>query len=390
MKKLLIISILLLVIISGCTSNKKEKDNIDKMLDEMSLEEKIGQMMIIFYRSDKMDSTLKKSLDTVKPGGFILFSENFSNYDNSIKLIKEIKETSKIPMFISIDEEGGRVQRLLALKEEVSNVPSMYDVGKMGDLNLTEGVGRVIGEELRVFGINLDFAPVLDIYENKDNTVIGNRSFGEDKETVSKQALAFANGLSRTGVIPVYKHFPGHGNTSVDSHYELPVVTKTKNELLNDELVPFKDAIDNGAEIIMIGHLAVPKITGDNTPASLSRKLITDLLKDELGYKGLVITDALNMGALTNNYTQDEVYVKAINAGVDILLMPPGSINALESIKKSVESGLISEDTINKSVRKILELKYNKSSVVKEYDKYLDKSYLNSDEHKEILNKIKK
>ena len=385
MKKFVLI-IIMMVMLVGCTSSKKEEDFIDKKINEMTLDEKIGQMMIIFYRNGNMDSTLKSSLDTVKPGGFILFNENITTYENTLKLVKDIKATSKIPMFISIDQEGGSVQRLSMLSE-ASKIPYMYYVGKMNDEKLSEEVGKVVGEELRVIGVNMDFAPVLDIYENKENTVIGKRSFGESKEVVSKQALAFSKGLESTGVIPVYKHFPGHGNTKEDSHYELPVVSKTKEELLNDDLVPFKEAIKNDAKVIMIGHLAVPEITHDNTPASLSRELITDLLKNELGYNGIVITDALNMGALTKNYNQDEIYVKAINAGVDILLMPPGSVKALESIKKSVNDGLISEDTINKSVKKILKLKYD--MIEKDYDKYLDKSYLNSDSHKEVLSKIK-
>ena len=184
----------------------------------------------------------------------------------------------------------------------------------------------------------------------------------------------------------VYKHFPGHGNTSVDSHEDLPIVTKTKEELLKDDIIPFMDAIKNGEEVIMIGHLAVPSITGDNTPASLSRKIITDLLKNELGFKGLVITDALNMGALTNNYTQDEVYIKAINAGVDILLMPNGSKDALNTIRDAVNKGMISEDTINNSVRKILTLKYK--YIEDDYDEYLDSSQLNSKAHQKIINKV--
>ena len=167
---------------------------------------------------------------------------------------------------------------------------------------------------------------------------------------------------------------------------DLPVVTKTKEELLKDDIIPFMDAIKNGEEVIMIGHLAVPSITGDNTPASLSRKIITDLLKNELGFKGLVITDALNMGALTNNYTQDEVYIKAINAGVDILLMPNGSKDALNTIRDAVNKGMISEDTINNSVRKILTLKYK--YIEDDYDEYLDSSQLNSKAHQKIVNKV--
>ena len=393
-RKLVIMFLLLFVIIlfSGCEKEKtKEEIDVEKTVEEklsnMTLDEKIGQMLIIFYRNDKYDSTLESSLKTVKPGGFILFKENFSNYNDSLELIKKIKESSDIPMFISIDQEGGKVQRLIELEDkEITRIPAMYYVGEANDTKLTKDVGKVIGEELRVFGINMDFAPVMDIYENKDNVVIGKRSFGTDYKTVSKHALALGEGLKETGIIPVYKHFPGHGNTSEDSHYYLPVVKKTKEELLKDDLLPFMDAIKNNEDIIMIGHLAVPDITGDNTPASLSRELITDLLKKELGFKGLVVTDALNMGAISNNYTWEEIYVKAVNAGVDILLMPPSSKDALKTIRQAVDKGLISESTINESVRKILTLKYSK--IDKDYDNYLDSSYLNSVKHKKIIDKV--
>ncbi len=386
-----ILIIFIIVLFSGCESKTKEEVNMEKRVEEklsnMTLDEKIGQMLMIFYRKDTVDNTLRDSLKTVKPGGFILFAENFTSYDQSLKFIKEVKSSSDIPMIISVDQEGGRVQRIKELSDkEISIIPAMNYVGKMDDTKLTKDIGKVIGEELRVFGINMDFAPVMDVWENKDNTVIGKRSFGDTPEFVSKHALAFGEGLKETGIIPVYKHFPGHGNTSVDSHEDLPVVTKSKEELLKDDIIPFMDAIKNGEEVIMIGHLAVPSITGDNTPASLSRKIITDLLKNELGFKGLVITDALNMGALTNNYTQDEVYIKAINAGVDILLMPNGSKDALNTIRDAVNKGMISEDTINNSVRKILTLKYK--YIEDDYGEYLDSSQLNSKAHQKIVNKV--
>ena len=360
---------------------------MEEKLSKMTLDEKIGQMMIIFYRKGEVDDTLRNSLNKVKPGGFILFKENITTYEDTLKLIKEIKASSDIPMFMSIDQEGGNVQRLKALTDKpVSDIPYMADVGLVDDLEYTEAVGNVIGKELRVFGINMDFAPDIDVLE-VDSNVIGKRSFGSDANKVGEQGLALAKGLEKTNIIPVYKHFPGHGCTSTDSHYALPVINKTKEELLNSDLIPFKKVIENGAEVIMIGHLAIPNISGDNTPASLSKELINDLLIKEMGFKGLVVTDALNMGALTNNYTQDEVYVKAINAGVNILLMPPGSIDALKSIKKSVKDGLISEELIDNSVRKILELKYNK--IQDTYDEYLDSSVLGSDYHQEVLSRIK-
>lgn len=373
--------------------NETEIDNIEKRvndtLENMTLEEKIGQMMIVYYTSSTMDNTLKSALTDVKPGGFILFKDNITTYDNTLKLIKDIKSTSDIPMFISIDQEGGNVQRLLSLSDkEVSNIPYMSEVGETNDTALAEEVGKVIAEELRAFGINMDFAPVIDVYSNKDNTVIGKRAFGSDSELVSRMGIALAKGLLDNGVIPVYKHFPGHGNTAVDSHSALPIVDKTKEELLSLDLVPFKDAIENGAEVIMIGHLAVPKITNDNIPASLSKSLITDFLKGEMGYNGLVITDALNMGALTNYYSQEEIYVKAIEAGVDLLLMPSSSRKALATIKEAVEEGIITEEQINESVRKILTLKYK--YIEEDYNNYLPESTLNSNDHQEILNKIEK
>ncbi len=395
MKKICLFLIVVTIgfLLVGCsdnnTDNKVNKDDIEKELEKMTLDEKIGQMLIIYYTKGKMDNTLRNSLATVKPGGFILFADNFTNYEDSLELIKEIKNSSKIPMFIAIDQEGGNVQRLKKLSDrEVTKIPYMYDVGSVDDVEYTKEIGRVIAEELRVFGVNMDFAPVIDVYENKDNTVIGKRSFGDRPEFVSKHGIALANSLSNNGVIPVYKHFPGHGNTSTDSHEDLPIVNKSKEELLNSDLIPFKDAIKDGAEIIMIGHLAVPSITGDNTPASLSKELITDFLKDELGYKGLVITDALNMGAITKNYSNDEKYVKAINAGVDLLLMPGSSKEALASIKKSVESGLISEDRIDDAVRKILALKHKR--IYENYKEYLDETYLCNDDHREVISKTKK
>lgn len=388
MKKVLIVFITVLLFITGCGSKDttKELSKAEQLMKDMTLEEKIGQMLIVYYRASEADSNLANILNEVKPGGFILFGENFESYEQAKKMIDTINSTSDIPMFMSVDQEGGRVQRIKNLSDaNVTIIPSMNRVGNMNDEKLSYDVGRVVGEELRVFGINMDFAPVLDIYSNVDNTVIGNRSFGNTSEIVTKMGLSFAKGLQSTGVIPVYKHFPGHGDTSEDSHYTLPVITKTKEQLEELELIPFKEAIKNNAKVIMIGHLAVPNITGDNTPASLSKKVINDWLKEELGYKGLVITDALNMGALTNDYSKKEIYVNAINAGVDLLLMPSPSKEAVRIIKEAVANGEISEKQIDESVLKILELKCDELYKDNKYTK----DYLGSTEHQEIISKIK-
>lgn len=386
MKKILCL-ILLVVIVTGCNINNQNinDDSVNQLLTSMTLEEKIGQMLIVSYRSTVADNNLISILNEVKPGGFILFSENFESYEQTIKFMKDINDTSDIPMFISIDQEGGRVQRLKKLTDNnVTIFPSMLSLGNTNDKELSYLVGKALGEELRVFGINMDFAPILDIYSNPSNTVIGDRAFGTNSEIVSKMAISFSHGLESTGIIPVYKHFPGHGDTKDDSHYDLPVITKTKEELMKFELLPFINAINDGAEVIMIGHLALPNITGDNTPASLSKEIITDLLIEELGFDGIVITDALNMGALTNNYTKKEIYINAINAGVDILLMASPSREAVSIIKEAVLNGEISEDRINISVEKILRLKEEKLKNNKTYSR----EYLGSKEHLDIISKI--
>ena len=366
MKKTLIFLVAILLLIVGCNSKEEEENNmysdeIDKRVNEtmenMTLDEKIGQMIIVSYSSFKMDNTLEKALTEVQPGGFILFDNNISNYNDTLKFIKDIKSKTKIPMFISIDEEGGKIQRLHMLEEETTYVPYMYDLGLLDDTEVTYKVGKVLAEELRVFGINMDFAPVIDVYSNPDNTVIGQRSFGEDAHLVSRHGLALSKGLEDNGVISVFKHFPGHGNTSVDSHEALPIVDKTKEELMNLDLIPFVDAINSGVDVIMIGHLAVPSITGDNTPASLSKKLVTDFLKEELEFDGLVVTDALNMKALTNYYKDEEICAKATEAGVDILLMPSTSRNCVKSIKNAINKGTITEERIDESLYRILSVK---------------------------------
>lgn len=255
----------------------------------------------------------------------------------------------------------------------------MYELGKTQDTNLAYQVGKVMAEDMRVLGINVVNGPVCDIFSNFNNKVIGTRSFGSDKNLVADMCTSLGKGLEDNGIIAIYKHFPGHGDTIVDSHTSLPVINKTYEEILNNELIPFKKAIETDAKIMMIGHIAFPKLTNEIIPATLSKKIITDLLKNQLGFNGLVMTDALNMGALKNNYTDKEIYVMAINAGVDILLMPNDAYDAVNIIKEN-----ISIERINESVKKILLFKYTYIE-----DNILDESYFNNLEHQKIINKIK-
>lgn len=370
------------------------QQKINKMLDKMSLDEKIGQMLMVDYRTSTYDPTVYNSdmesgIKSVQPGGFILFGENIKGYNQVSTLIKGMQSDSKIPMLISIDQEGGRVQRIKNLSDATPTIiPAMQKLGDTSNPNLAYDVGTVIGEELNAFGINMDNAPDMDIWSNPKNTVIGDRSFGTNANIVSKMGLPLARGLKNSNIIPVYKHFPGHGDTDVDSHYGLPVVNKTKSELYDLELKPFISAIKDGAEVIMVAHIALPNITGDNTPASLSKVIVNDLLRKELGFKGVVITDALDMKALTENYSTSQILINAINAGDDILLMPSFSTDTISTIKDAIKDNKISEKQIDDAVRRILALKYKAGLFDKQ--KLNNKSILGSTQHQAIINQISK
>lgn len=373
-------------------SPKKESDEellnkkVEETLSQMTLDEKIAGMMIIDIQKPTLEESDYTFLKEFAPGGFILFSPNITTYQTTLKEIKKIKETSKIPLFISIDEEGGKVARLDSLQDiKVTKIPEMYSVGKT-DASTAYEVGKILGYKLGVFGINMDFAPCADIYSNPQNTVIGKRAFGSEAALVSTMSENLAKGLLETGIIPVYKHFPGHGDTATDSHYGLPIIEKNYEQLLESELKPFLDAVKNNAEVIMVGHLAVPQITGDTTPASLSKVMIDDILKTKMGYKNLVITDSLKMGAITSYYTESQIYEMAINAGVDILLMPKDPQKAFEVIKDAINKGTIKESQIDESIKKILKLKYK--MIENNYNTYLPSNYLNSSDYNVILDKI--
>lgn len=355
------------------------EDKVNEIMSKMTIEEKIGQMLIIYDTHENVDDELKQFINDIKPGGFIINQSNITTFAKTKKYIEDLKINSEIPLIISIDQEGGKVQRLQNLEDKKATyVPSMLDLGKTNDLNLAYEVGKVLAEDMRTLGINVVYAPVCDVFSNPYNEVIGNRSFGSDPNLVANMCVSLGKGLEDNGIIATYKHFPGHGDTTTDSHTSLPIIDKTYEELLNNEFIPFKNAIENDAKIIMIGHIAFPNLTNNDTPSSLSKEIVTDLLKNKLGYDGLVITDALNMGALTNNYSNEEIYVKAVQAGVDILLMPNDAKGAIDTIKKN-----IFVERIDESVKKILLFKYTYLK-----DNELDESYLNSKEHQEIINRI--
>ena len=260
-------------------------------------------------------------------------------------------------MFLAVDEEGGKVSRL-AEKLKVDNVGDMADIGSTGDVTKAYEAMKSVGTYMSGFGFNLNFAPVADVLTNEKNTSIGDRSFGKDPTTVAGMVTSAMKGLEEAGVTACIKHFPGLGDASEDTHNGLAVIDKSLDELKATELVPFISAIEGGANMIMIGHMSLPQIVGDNTPVTMSKEIISDLLRAELGFNGVVITDAMNMGAITEYYGADEAAIRALKAGADMVLMPENFKTAYEGVIEAVKDGTISEDRINNSLKRVFRIKY--------------------------------
>ena len=354
-----------------------EPDYIQLQLDSMTLDEKVAQMLIVNSPAPAYADQELERLKSTPYGGYILMGSAYGTLADTRAMIEKYQKSAKTPLIITTDEEGGIVQRLQSLTDvKPTDIPDMYSVGETGDLEYAKTIGKVLAEELRTIGINVDMAPDADVFSNPYNTVIGRRSFSKDPEIVAKMSQALAEGLENNGVTATYKHFPGHGDTAVDSHKALPIINRTKAELDSCDLIPFKNAIEKGAKFIMIAHIAVPQITGDTTPATLSYKITTDLLRNELGYQNLIITDGLNMGALTSNYTEAEIYQKSVEAGADLLLLPEDPELAISTIKSTIP-----ESRIDESVYRILKFKHNHLSNYK----FLDSSYFGSSTHAEAV-----
>ncbi|NLB20096.1 MAG: glycoside hydrolase family 3 protein [Clostridium sp.] len=343
------------------------KTESEIILEKMTLEEKIGQLFIVRPESLHQDQTnigtveideeMKETIKTYPVGGVVLFSENIVSPEQLTTFIKSLQLESQIPLFMGIDEEGGRVSRIAQSPNfEVPQFKSMGNIGETNDDDNARNVGLVIGSYLKDYGFNLNFAPVADINTNPDNIVIGNRSFGSDPELVSRMVLAEIKGLHEAKIMSCTKHFPGHGNTKGDTHEGYVSIDKTWAELEDQELIPFIHSLDL-TDMVMISHITTPNITSDQMPASLSKEMIEGKLRKELGYKGVIISDAMEMEAVAKEYTSSQIAVKGILAGLDLILMPKDFVEAFNSIKMAVEEGMISEARIDESVLRILELK---------------------------------
>lgn len=339
--------------------SKQTKDTIEAMINNMTIEEKIGQMVIVGVEGDAISSNIQRMIQEYHVGGFIFMGKSVKNTTQLLKLVNDIKTTNsdnETPLFLSIDQEGGRVDRL---PDEFKEYPTNEEIGKINNKELSYNIGRAMAYEISSFGFNMDFAPVLDINSNPKNTVIGDRAFGTSSQIVSSLGVETMKGLRDSNVISVVKHFPGHGDTAVDSHVGLPKVNKDLRSLNSSELIPFREAIKNNVDGIMIAHILLPKIDS-KYPATLSKVVISDILRGHMGFKGVVITDDMTMGAITKNYRVGDAAVQSINAGSDIILIAHDyskGIDVINSIVSAVNNGNIKMDRIDESLYRILKLK---------------------------------
>jgi len=327
----------------------------------MTLRQKIGQMTFAGLRSSKLDEEFARLIEEYKIGNVILFSRNVENAlqvkNLNIELQKLIRGQTGYPAFISIDQEGGMVTRLT---QDCTNMPGAMAVAATGNPDNARIAGEITGRELRALGININLAPVMDVNSNPANPVIGVRSYGDTPETVSSYGIQMMRGLKNSGVMAVLKHFPGHGDTSVDSHLDLPVIDKPLCELEKADFMPFKNAIDCGAEAVMTSHILFPQICNDNYPATMSRTIITGLLKERMGFKGLVMTDCLEMDAIKKYYGTAKGAVEAIKAGADMVFISHSAglvKEAVELIENAVMTGELPVERLDEAVDKILKYK---------------------------------
>ena len=339
-------------------------DVVEAIISEMTLEEKVAGLFVVtpeaitgVNTATQAGEGTKKALEKYPVGGLIYFAKNIQSEEQIKKMIESSVSYCKYPLFIAVDEEGGEVSRL-AEKLKLDNVGDMVDIGSTGDTAKAYEAMKTVGTYMSGYGFNLNFAPVADILTNEKNTSIGDRAFGSDATMVAGMVTSAIKGLEETGVTACVKHFPGLGDASDDTHNGLAVIDKSLDELKQTELVPFISAIENGVNMIMIGHVSLPQVVGDNMPVTMSKEVISDLLRSELGFNGVVITDAMNMGAITEYYGADEAAIRAFKAGADMVLMPEDFELAYEGVVEAVQDGTISEDRINNSLKRVFRIKY--------------------------------
>lgn len=345
------------------TAEEMKAETIQKIMVGLSAEEKAGQLLMADFRQNAdgtgmtvLSKEAKEAIDAYHIGGVILFAENLDTAEQTKELTKAIQKTADIPAFIGIDEEGGLVSRL-----KKSNIPH-EQIPAAAEITDAAAAGDTIGRELAELGINVDFAPVADVNTNPDNPVIGTRAFSADPAEAAEKVGQFIAAMEQTGVSACAKHFPGHGDTAMDSHNGETYVEHTMERLREVEFVPFREAAAQDVDFIMAGHIKTPNATTDGRPATLSPEML-GLLREELEYDGIIITDAMNMGAIVEEYGSGESAVLAVQAGADIVLMPANLQQAAEALTEAIADGTLSEERVKESLSRILSLKYEKGMI---------------------------
>ncbi|MDO4505594.1 MAG: glycoside hydrolase family 3 protein [Spirochaetales bacterium] len=367
------------ILFAGCTSTKfpretlQKKEKISALIETMTVREKIGQMIAVVPEnfdftltqeqidqgripsSVTVSEKMKENFIRYPAGTIILFGKNLDTPEQTEKLMDDFKSLSKIPLMVSVDEEGGRVARIAKNETfEVENLPPALET--QTEKKAFEN-SFYIGSYLSKYGFTADFAPVADIWTNEENTVIGNRAFSKEPKTAAKMVKASIKGFHKAKMLTSIKHFPGHGDTTADSHTGSAVSLKTWEELQACEMIPFKAGIEAGSDMVMIAHIRTPNAKTEDLPATLSKTWITDRLRGELGFNGVVITDAMGMKAVSNYFESTESALMAIKAGCDIILMPHDYAKTFDYLVSCVENGTIPMERINESIERILKMK---------------------------------
>lgn len=339
------------------------EEKIDGMLAEMTLVDKVAGLFIVTPEAITGVNTAvmagdgtKAALEEYAVGGIVYFEKNIESETQLKEMIANTRQYSRYPLFIAVDEEGGSVSRM-ALAGLVEAQQSAAAIGATGDSSNAYQAGLTIGAYLADYGFDLDFAPVADI-NNAEKSVMKERAYGSDPVTVSGFAIEMMKGLQQQGITSCLKHFPGLGSATTDTHDGIVNIERTAEELRAEELTVFKAGIDAGAQMIMVGHASAESLSGDKTPASLSAPIVTDVLRKELQFNGVVITDALNMSAISEYYSSEQAAVMALKAGCDMVLMPENFLQAYAGVLNAVMDGTISEERINDSLRRIYRIKY--------------------------------
>ncbi|MCE1164523.1 MAG: glycoside hydrolase family 3 protein [Bacteroidetes bacterium] len=384
MKKIFLSFLLIFVLANSFTDSginnsfSKNPSKVDLILGKMSLREKIAQMIVTYSdgvyldESDAEYKRLDKLITGEKIGGIIFFKGKVLE---ETRTINKLQALSEIPLLISQDFERGTAMRL----EDGSIFPNNMAIGATRNKELAYKMGFQISKECRAIGVHQNYSPVLDVNNNPKNPIINVRSFGEDPALVSEMGLEMIRGLQDGNVIATAKHFPGHGDTDIDTHNDLPVINYGMDRLNKIELVPFKNAVNNGVKSVMLAHISFPELDKTpNIPSSLSPAVATGLLKNQLNFNGLVVTDALNMSGITKYFTTEQVALSCVEAGIDLILMPQGETRTIDAIEKAVNSGKFTEERIDASAKKILE--------AKEWLKLFDNKYTDESKVMQVVN----